>query len=125
MSQPKSELTGIRPRQIVKKTADTPGVNVRWTEAHHIAFLRLGGSKWLRDAVEQADKPQATGTEARVCDLIAARQRLGIAKYQTTVEDNPLPLRDWLRHQLDELLDAAIYCQRALEQLDKQQDDGK
>ena len=68
---------------------------------------------------------QATGTEGRICEYIAARQTLGKRKYGTTVEGNPLPLRAWLQHQLDELLDAAIYCQRAIEELDKQQDDGK
>ena len=68
---------------------------------------------------------RVTGTEARVCEMIAARQRLGIAKYGMTVAGNPLELRAWLQHQLEELLDAAIYCQRAIEQLDKQRDDLK
>lgn len=61
-----------------------------------------------------------TGTEARVCELIAKRQAMGIAKYGTTVANNPLALREWLQHQLEELLDAAIYVQRAIEELDKQ-----
>ena len=68
---------------------------------------------------------RVTGTEARVCEMIAARQRLGVAKYGMTVAGNPLELRAWLQHQLEELLDAAIYCQRAIEQLDKQRDDLK
>lgn len=61
---------------------------------------------------------QPTGTEARVCELIAQRQALGIAKYGQTVAENPLCLRQWLQHQLEELLDAAIYVQRAIEDLD-------
>ena len=68
---------------------------------------------------------QATGTEARVCELIAKRQALGLAKYGTSVADNPLVLRQWLLHQLEELLDAAIYCQRAIEEIDKKTDDLK
>lgn len=67
----------------------------------------------------------ATGTEARLIAMIAERQKLGIAKYGTTVADNPLSLRDWLQHQLEELLDAAVYCQRAIEEIDKRSDDGK
>ena len=67
----------------------------------------------------------ATGTEARVCEMIASRQRLGIAKYGQTVANNPLALRQWLQHQLEELLDAAVYCQRAIEEMDKADDDGK
>jgi hypothetical protein len=61
-----------------------------------------------------------SGTELRVCQLIAERQMRGIAKYGTTVSDNPLPLRAWLRHALEECLDQAIYLQRAIEQLDNQ-----
>jgi len=66
-----------------------------------------------------------TGTEARVCELIAKRQKFGMAKYGLTVQGNPLPLRQWLVHQLEELCDAAIYCARAIEELDKQADDLK
>ena len=58
-----------------------------------------------------------TGTEAKVCALIAQRQALGIAKYGTTVANNPLALREWLQHQLEELLDAAVYVQRAIDEL--------
>ena len=59
-----------------------------------------------------------TGTEAKVCALIAQRQALGIAKYGTTVASNPLALREWLQHQLEELLDAAVYVQRAIDELE-------
>lgn len=68
---------------------------------------------------------QPTGTEARVCELIAARQRLGIAKYGTTVAQNPLSLRQWCTHALEEALDLSIYLQRILEELDRMEDDQK
>ena len=61
---------------------------------------------------------QPVGIEAQVCQDIAQRQARGIAKYGTTVADNPLPLRAWLQHQYEELLDAAIYARRAIEELD-------
>lgn len=60
-----------------------------------------------------------TGTEAAVIADIAARQAKGIAKYGVTVRDNPLELRDWLQHQYEELLDAAVYAKRAMEELDR------
>lgn len=66
-----------------------------------------------------------TGTEARLCDLIAKRQALGIQKYGKTLADNPLDLRQWLQHMLEELLDGAAYCQRAIEELEKRKDDLK
>lgn len=66
-----------------------------------------------------------TGIEAMVCADIAKRQALGIAKYGTTVAENPLPLRDWLQHQYEELLDAAVYCRRAIAEIDNAGDDLK
>lgn len=66
-----------------------------------------------------------TGTEARVCQLIAQRQQLGLSKYGTAVAQNPLSLRQWLVHQQEELADALVYCTRAIEELDKEADDGK
>jgi molybdopterin/thiamine biosynthesis adenylyltransferase len=62
---------------------------------------------------------EASGTEARVCEDIANRQALGTAKYGTTVEQNRLSLREWLQHLYCELLDAAIYTKRSIEEIDK------
>ena len=52
------------------------------------------------------DLNEVTGTEADVCRDIARRQALGVTKYGTTVRDNPLT-------------DAAVYCKRAMEEMDK------
>ena len=67
---------------------------------------------------QQASNGVPTGVEAEVCALIASRQRAGIAKYGMTVADNPLALRDWLQHALEELLDQAVYIKRAINELD-------
>ena len=61
-----------------------------------------------------------TGIEALVCEEITLRQQKGINKYGTTVADNNLSLREWLQHQYEELLDAAVYCRRAIAEIDKQ-----
>lgn len=66
-----------------------------------------------------------TGIEAIVCADIAARQQFGLGKYKTTLADNPLELREWLQHQYLELLDAALYCRRAIAEIDATKDDGK
>ena len=55
--------------------------------------------------------------EVLVMEDIIRRKDAGLAKYGTTVKDNQLPLREWLQHQYEELLDAAIYCRRAIEEL--------
>lgn len=72
---------------------------------------------------ETPDAYWVQGTEARVCDDIAQRQRRGISKYGTSVEGNPLPLKAWLQHAYEEHLDAAIYLRRALEQLEREDPD--
>ena len=61
---------------------------------------------------------EPTGTEARVCSDIASRQRAGVAKYGTTVEDNSGNLRYWLQHAYEEALDMAVYLRRSIELLD-------
>ena len=61
----------------------------------------------------------ATGTEGKVCDDIAARQRMGVNKYGTTVCANPLELKQWLQHAYEEALDQAIYLRRAIQELEK------
>lgn len=53
-----------------------------------------------------------TGVESRVCADIAARQRLGIAKYGRTVEQSP---DDMLRHAYEEALDLAVYLKAEIE----------
>jgi hypothetical protein len=60
------------------------------------------------------------GIEAEVCIEIARRQEKGIAKYGTTVADNPLSLRQWLQHAFEETLDKAIYLKRAIAEIDAQ-----
>ena len=60
-----------------------------------------------------------TGTEARVCEDIARRQSVGMAKYGTTVEQNPLTLKEWLQHAYEETLDKAVYLKRAIEEMEK------
>jgi hypothetical protein len=61
----------------------------------------------------------ASGTESRVCLDIIQRQLVGLKKYGTTVEDNPLSLREWLQHAYEECLDQAVYLRRAMEELDE------
>ena len=60
-----------------------------------------------------------SGTEARVIVDIAERQAHGIAKYGTTVADNPLALKEWMQHAYEELLDGAVYLKRAMEEIAK------
>ena len=60
---------------------------------------------------------EPTGIEAQVCADIAARQRLGIAKYGMTLAQNDLELRARLQHAYEECLDRACYLKWAMEKL--------
>ena len=57
----------------------------------------------------------ATGVEAQVCADIAARQRVGIAKYGTTLEGNPAGRVERIRHAYEEALDLPIYLRWELD----------
>lgn len=59
------------------------------------------------------------GIEAKVCADIEARQMLGMAKYGVSVANNPLELRQWLQHAYEECLDQAVYLRRAMQEIDK------
>ena len=62
---------------------------------------------------------KTTDTELQVVTDILERQKMGLNKYGVSVADNPLTLAQWLQHQYEELLDAAIYCKRAITELEK------
>lgn len=40
------------------------------------------------------------------------RSNEGIKKYGTTLENNTLPLIDWLNHLQEELMDATLYIEK-------------
>lgn len=61
----------------------------------------------------------AHGTEQLVCQDIAKRQQLGMAKYGVSVSDNPLELRQWVQHAYEEALDMAVYLRRIMQDMDK------
>lgn len=75
--------------------------------------VRMGDHPKPFDLVEDASV-EPTGIEAQVCQDIAARQALGVAKYGCTVAENPLQHRAWLQHAYEECLDQAIYLKRAM-----------
>jgi hypothetical protein len=50
------------------------------------------------------------------------RSITGLKKYGVTTERKDLSIVDWLRHQQEELLDAAVYCEAAIRKLESGQD---
>ena len=103
-----------------QQPADEP---VAWVDVKdtHEGPYDFHGKKFLpkgKHDLYTRPKP-ASGTEQRVCEDIAMRQYLGVSKYGTTVEKNPLTLREWLQHAYEECLDQAVYLRRAIEEMDK------
>ena len=47
------------------------------------------------------------------------RSRIGVEKYNTTLEREDLSLKDWLQHAYEETLDKANYLKRAILELEK------
>ena len=68
---------------------------------------------------------RVSGTEKRVCEMIAARQQFGLNKYGQSVEANPLKAVEWLQNLREELADALIYATRLQEQITKGMDNEK
>jgi hypothetical protein len=66
---------------------------------------------------------EVTGIEAMVCQEIARRQQLGLQKYGVTVAENPLALREWVRHAKEEALDLAIYLTKMEATMQAMEDD--
>lgn len=53
--------------------------------------------------------------EEQVCAKIRERAKVGKRKYGVTMERDDLNLQDWLTHLQEELMDAAVYVERLME----------
>lgn len=80
----------------------------------------LGG-----EVIAEPEELTVTGTEARVCAMIAQRQQFGLNKYKVSVEENPLSAIEWMQHLREELADALVYATRLQEEMEKKADDGR
>ena len=45
------------------------------------------------------------------------RSEMGIKKYGCTLENNILPLLDWLNHLQEELMDATLYIEKLKQEI--------
>ena len=68
---------------------------------------------------------EVIGIEAKVCQEIARRQRVGISKYGKTLADNPAEIISRLQHFKEEMLDGALYAEWAIQRLKEMGDDLK
>ena len=54
-----------------------------------------------------------------VREMLKRRAEIGLVKYGVTTERTDLDLKGWLTHLQEELMDATIYCQRLLSEVEK------
>lgn len=62
-----------------------------------------------------------TIVEDVINDLLS-RSKRGITKYGVTLDRDDLTVLEWHQHHYEELLDAALYTKRIIEELKKQQE---
>lgn len=58
-------------------------------------------------------------TVVAIIRKLEERSQTGMLTYGTTMSANGLPLKEWLKHSLEEKMDDLLYMQRALEELEK------
>jgi hypothetical protein len=55
--------------------------------------------------------------EDRVCKKIEERAKVGKEKYNTTMEREDLSKKEWLVHLQEELMDACVYIEKLLDDI--------
>ena len=50
------------------------------------------------------------------------RSEVGIRKYGTTLDDNPIKVLEWLQHLQEELMDATLYIEKLKSEINASQD---
>lgn len=104
-------------KQITQEEAELRREKHKTEHEISVPGFTVHNGKTLTAADIESIEQSASGIEAIVCADIAERQRLGVAKYGTTVKDNPLTVKEWLTHAYQECLDQAVYLRRAIDEL--------
>jgi hypothetical protein len=60
---------------------------------------------------------QIDPTLTKVMTKYYERSEMGIKKYGTTLENNSLPLMEWLNHLQEELMDATLYIEKLKQEI--------
>tara|TARA_R110000822_G_scaffold179751_1_gene319570 strand:+ start:537 stop:734 length:198 start_codon:yes stop_codon:yes gene_type:complete len=57
--------------------------------------------------------------EDQVCQKLQERAEIGLKKYNTTMEREDLSTEEWLVHLQEELMDATVYIQKILHDIQR------
>jgi len=75
---------------------------------------------WMLSEVEIIPEEKPIQTDpilTKVMTKYYDRSEQGIKKYGTTLENNSLPLIDWLNHLQEELMDATLYIEKLKQEI--------
>jgi hypothetical protein len=80
--------------------------------------LRTFGKMLNEVEVIPEEKPiQTDAILTKVMTKYYDRSEMGIKKYGTTLENNSLPLMEWLNHLQEELMDATLYIEKLKQEI--------
>lgn len=85
-----------------------------------LEFLLNESSPALHDTIKRIAKVSPDSNVEKNREMLLQRSIVGLAKYGVTTDNNPLTLREWLQHALEEALDMANYLQAAISKLDEE-----
>ena len=108
---------GFRLLEVGERLQDGDQFRAMYDEWVNVYVGRFGETITDNHCPHRRRIPRPTGIEAIVCADIAERQRIGVAKYGTTVADNPLTAKQWAQHAYEECLDQAVYLRRLIDEL--------
>jgi hypothetical protein len=81
------------------------------------AFRTLGHAIQEIEVVPDTKPIEADLILTKVMTKYYERSEMGIKKYGTTLENNSLPLMEWLNHLQEELMDATLYIEKLKQEI--------
>ena len=81
------------------------------------AFRTLGYAIQEIEVIPDTKPIEADPILTKVMTKYYERSQRGIEKYSTTLENNSLPLMEWLNHLQEELMDATLYIEKLKQEI--------
>lgn len=103
------------------KTRENAAVRLKGTDQYVVPAVQAAWVSWQARAALSVKVESAASADPAVelnVAMLRSRSAVGVSKYGVTMADSKLPLRAWLVHALEELLDGANYLQRAMQDID-------
>lgn len=80
-------------------------------------WMQLHSRKLNVNLINMKEKTPEDIIVTKVAMKYFDRSEVGIKKYGTTLENNSLPLMQWLNHLQEELMDATLYIEKLKQEI--------